>query len=191
MTALNAPRQPMGRRLIHSLTAFAIGMSFGIPVSPAQYQYYLCPDGLRPSFMPGGPLDACLPATPEPTLIIKQPQSHIRFDRGSAELTPAAKARLDQLTAALRQHPEIFIEAWGHTDPLEAATDQARLALGLARARAVMDDLIAGGVPPDHIEARTRGSRAELVSENAEESVLASLRHVSIEPRATRSAPGE
>lgn len=73
----------------------------------------------------------------------------ILFGRGSAELTPIARAVLDRQAAWLRAHPDIRASLQGHAD--ELAPREQQFALGEKRAAAMKFYLTARGVAPQRL----------------------------------------
>jgi outer membrane protein OmpA-like peptidoglycan-associated protein len=85
----------------------------------------------------------------------------IEFEINSSELTPAARAQLDELGAALSSEElrTFRFEIIGHTDA--RGSREHNLALSQRRARAVGDFLVqAAGVSPHRLEAIGRGMDA-------------------------------
>lgn len=88
----------------------------------------------------------------------------VNFATGTATLTAASLAKLDELADALARRETLRIEIGGHTDNTgrAALNDQ----LSLARANAVRDYLISRGIAADRLTARGYGS-SEPVASNA------------------------
>lgn len=84
----------------------------------------------------------------------------VHFETDTAQLTPAARAALDENAAILLRHPDVRIEVQGHAD--ERGTTDYNLALGHRRAQAVQQQLQAHGVPPDRVQPTTLGEEAPL-----------------------------
>lgn len=80
-------------------------------------------------------------ATPQATKVVL---SNVRFGNNSAELTPAAKALLDQAALGLNGQSEIVVEVAGHTD--NQGKSNYNLMLSLLRAENVRQYLIGKGV---------------------------------------------
>ncbi len=78
---------------------------------------------------------------------------NLRFKSGSAELSPLAKAELDNLITTLFQNPEIIIEIGGHVDDMEALTLDGKK-LSLTRAETVADYLKKHGLSEKRIKLR-------------------------------------
>jgi OOP family OmpA-OmpF porin len=98
-------------------------------------------------------------------------KSDVTFAFGSAKLTPAAKASLDQIVAKVQSMPRVVVELAGFTDPI--GSPSYNLALSRRRAEAVQRYLVERNVPLRsihliglgeaalHPEAGTRMSKAE------------------------------
>ena len=100
--------------------------------------------------LPGLPAATFAPATPRPA-----PQAVIAFARGSSALPDSADPALRAL-AALRAGGGVEVSAGGDG---EGGPDRqgAALPLGLARARAIQDALMAAGVPMAAIRTEASG----------------------------------
>jgi hypothetical protein len=70
----------------------------------------------------------------------------ITFDSGSAELDDASKAKLDQLTAALNQRPELTMVVTGR---LNIPADSERLQENILK-----QALLAAGLPQDELDSK-------------------------------------
>lgn len=95
---------------------------------------------------------------PSRTLVLQG----VTFQTGSAALTPASLATLDQVAASLRAYPEIRVEIAGYTD--DQGTLAANRRLSQSRADAVRAYLIRQGVPAAQLVARGFGSANPLDS---------------------------
>ena len=79
----------------------------------------------------------------------------IVFDKGSPKLDASSDAVLDEVASMLRQSATItLLEISGHTSSDESAPET----LGLARATAVIDDLVKRGIDRGRLVARSAGS---------------------------------
>lgn len=83
------------------------------------------------------------------------------FNTGSAELTPAERARLETVIERARARPGGEIVVTGHTDRQGSVGFNDRLAL--ERAQAIRALFIARGFPPERIDAVGRGEREPVV----------------------------
>ena len=100
------------------------------------------------------------------------PESPVRlngllFDYDRAELTPVADAEIRTLAKLLLSNPASRVEVLGHTDSI--GSDGYNRRLSLRRARAVVDQLVAAGVPRQRLVAHGYG-RQRPVASNATES---------------------
>jgi OOP family OmpA-OmpF porin len=87
----------------------------------------------------------------------------VNFDSGSTAIPGDAQpvlARAAQVIAALP--PNVTLQIVGHTD--DTGTAEANLALSLARAQAVLDFLVAAGVPAGRLTATGRGDTKPVAS---------------------------
>jgi outer membrane protein OmpA-like peptidoglycan-associated protein len=80
----------------------------------------------------------------------------IVFEKGSARLLAISEGTLRQASIVLREHPAIAVEIRGFTD--NTGTDDANLALSLARADAVRAWLVRHGVEAQRIATQGFGS---------------------------------
>lgn len=130
------------------------------PDCPQKLPDGTCPDEVstRQLVLPGAAgasPGAARPAARAPVRAVRQNIS-MTFLLGSAELTEAAKARLDQLAAELakvRTYRAFTVE--GHTD--RTGSRETNLALSQARARSVVDYLASRGVDRAKMTARGFG----------------------------------
>lgn len=75
----------------------------------------------------------------------------VTFETKSATLTPQGRAVVASVAAILTANPDVRVSIEGHTDDQGSATDN--LALSQARARAVMDALVAAGIAAQRLSA--------------------------------------
>jgi len=89
---------------------------------------------------------------------------HIRFELASSQLAPSARAELgevarllfDLVRVAAGDGLSVRVRVEGQADP--SGTAEFNLSLSRSRARAVVDELVVGGVPADVLEPVGRGS---------------------------------
>lgn len=93
--------------------------------------------------------------------------ARIQFGFDSAELTPEARAVLQQKLDVLRRNERLRIEISGHAD--ERGSDEYNLALGLRRAAAAKQFLTAYGVSADRVSIVSFGEERPLDTANTEE----------------------
>ena len=96
------------------------------------------------------------PAVPKPVAVPPKPKKIIilegvNFGFNVAELTPQARAVLDEQIAILEKEPDIKVEIVGHTDSIGTEEYNKRLSEG--RATVVKEYLISQGITPDRLEA--------------------------------------
>jgi outer membrane protein OmpA-like peptidoglycan-associated protein len=97
--------------------------------------------------------------------ILQAPEIH--FAAGSAELTPGAKRRLDQLVVRLLDDESIHAIVEGYTD--STGTPEANLQISLARASAVKSYLVENGVSEERVLTLAHGARYQVASNETEE----------------------
>jgi outer membrane protein OmpA-like peptidoglycan-associated protein len=102
----------------------------------------------------------------------------VKFDSGSAALSPEARDQIDNIAIILRAYPKASATLDGYTD--NNGTDHANMALSKARADAVAGRLTAKGVQPDRVHAEGFGSQKP-EADNATDSGQAQNRRVMIE----------
>lgn len=79
----------------------------------------------------------------------------VTFKTNSAVITPTSKLVLDSAVAYLKARPNAAAEVRGHTDSV--GNDEANMRLSKARAEAVRDHLIAGGIDAGRLTANGYG----------------------------------
>ena len=136
-----------------------------------------CPPAPPP---PSPPEPAPAPAPAEPKVKLQTEQisisEQVQFETGTAVLRPESVDLLQQVAELFRQRPDIeSCEIAGHTD--ETGTPELNRQLSQARARSVMDWLVAHGVEAKRLSARGYGdTRPE--ADNATEAGRARNRRV-------------
>jgi OmpA-OmpF porin, OOP family len=99
------------------------------------------------------------------------------FDTGKATLQPSSQEQLNNIAAILKAYPNVHIKIGGYTDSTgDAAANQA---LSEARAKNVMDALVAAGINPSRLEAKGYGDQYP-VGDNATEDGRAQNRRISM-----------
>jgi len=104
----------------------------------------------------------------------------VKFDSGSAVLSPDARDQIDNIAVILRAYPNASATIDGYTD--NNGSEHANMALSKARADAVAGRLTAKGVQPDRVHAEGFGSQKP-AADNATDSGQADNRRVTIEVR--------
>ena len=81
----------------------------------------------------------------------------LSFVTASSELTPESKAQVSSAIAILKAYPAVSVKIGGYTD--NQGNPDANLKLSDQRANRVMDEMVAGGVTADRIEAKGYGDQ--------------------------------
>jgi peptidoglycan-associated lipoprotein len=85
----------------------------------------------------------------------------VQFETGTATLTDDGRRALEANAAILRESPDVHVLIQGHADERGDAADN--LELGMARAKAVREMLVANEVAPEQLMVATYGERLPLV----------------------------
>jgi outer membrane protein OmpA-like peptidoglycan-associated protein len=104
----------------------------------------------------------------------------VKFDSGSAALSPEARDQIDNVAIILRAYPKADATVDGYAD--NSGNDHSNMALSKARADAVAGRLTAKGVTADHVHAEGFGSQKP-AADNGSEDGRAQNRRVVIEVR--------
>ncbi|WP_260177687.1 OmpA family protein [Tunturibacter empetritectus] len=99
------------------------------------------------------------------------------FDTGKATLQPSSQEQLGNIAAILKAYPNVHVKLGGYTDNTGNAA--ANVALSDARAKNVMDALVAAGVAPSRLESKGYGDEHP-VGDNATEEGRAQNRRISL-----------
>lgn len=91
----------------------------------------------------------------------------LRFETGSAALTPDSSTHLAMLAAVLKAYPKATVSVRGHAD--NAGDPEANKKLSADRAAAVKQALVERGVPATQIESEGHGSERPIASNESEE----------------------
>ena len=110
----------------------------------------------------GCPVSEFIPE-PEKPVVLKG----VTFAFNKARLTPDAKAILDQVSASLKERPDVKVEIGGHTD--SKGSDAYNLKLSDQRANAARDYLMSQGVPADQLTAKGYGEAMPIATNDTEE----------------------
>jgi OmpA-OmpF porin, OOP family len=89
------------------------------------------------------------------------------FDTGKATLQPSSQEQLGNIAAILKAYPNVHVKIGGYTDNTGDAA--ANLALSDARAKNVMDALIAAGIDPSRLESKGYGDQYPVGDNSTEE----------------------
>lgn len=104
----------------------------------------------------------------------------VKFDSGSAVLSPGARDQIDSIAVILRAYPKAAVTIAGYTD--NSGSEHANMALSKARADAVAGRLTAKGLQPDRVHAEGFGSQKP-VGDNMTDGGRSENRRVSIDVR--------
>jgi len=99
------------------------------------------------------------------------------FDTGSATLQPSSQEQLQNVANILKAYPNVHVRIGGYTDNTGDAA--ANLKLSTDRATTVLNDLVALGVEPSHIDGKGYGEDHP-VADNATEEGRALNRRISL-----------
>lgn len=156
------------------------GGAFDVPLAPGRYQAVVkapgyLQQGLAFTVEPLGKTIAGFVLKKEPTKRLTKVTSEkieistkIPFEFGKARLLKAAEFVLDDVVDVLLQHPELgVIRVEGHTD--NTGEEAANMSLSDQRAAAVVEYLVAKGVPAARLDARGYGFSKPIAPNDTEE----------------------
>jgi OmpA-OmpF porin, OOP family len=109
----------------------------------------------------------------------------LRFDAGERSLSREAEAQLDRLAGVIAKHPKVVVMVTGRADAQGDAAENRELAT--ARARAVGERLVKGGVESRRVRVLSAGETEGATGETSERVVEISL--VKGDVRATEPGP--
>ena len=89
------------------------------------------------------------------------------FDTGKATLQPSSQEQLGNIAAILKAYPNVHVKIGGYTDNTGDAA--ANVALSDARAKNVMDALVAAGIDPSRLESKGYGDQYPVGDNSTEE----------------------
>lgn len=101
----------------------------------------------------------------------------IHFDTGKATIMPDSQTIMEQIIMLMKKNPKLRVSVEGHTDNVGKANDNKLLSE--ARARAVMAEIVKGGVDTSRISASGYGQERP-VADNLTEEGRAKNRRVEI-----------
>jgi outer membrane protein OmpA-like peptidoglycan-associated protein len=101
----------------------------------------------------------------------------LRFETGSATLTPESQGQLRNLAAILAAYPDVHAKIGGYTD--STGNDDANKTLSENRARSVMNQLVALGIDKGRLESEGYGEDHPVAS-NATETGRAQNRRIAL-----------
>jgi OmpA-OmpF porin, OOP family len=99
------------------------------------------------------------------------------FDTGKATLQPSSQEQLGNIAAILKAYPNAHVKIGGYTDNTGDAA--ANVALSSARAKNVMDALVAAGIDSSRLESKGYGEQYP-VGDNATEEGRAQNRRIAL-----------
>ena len=89
------------------------------------------------------------------------------FDTGKATLQPSSQEQLNNIAAILKAYPNVHVKIGGYTD--NTGDPAANVALSDARAKNVMDALVAAGIDPSRLESKGYGDQYPVGDNSTEE----------------------
>jgi len=89
------------------------------------------------------------------------------FDTGKSTLQPSSQEQLNNIAAILKAYPNVHVKIGGYTDNTGDAA--ANVALSDARAKNVMDALVAAGIDPSRLESKGYGDQYPVGDNSTEE----------------------
>jgi OmpA-OmpF porin, OOP family len=98
----------------------------------------------------------------------------LTFDTGQATLQPASQEQLNNIAAILKAYPNVHVKIGGYTDNTGDPT--ANQTLSEARAKNVMDALVAQGVDASRLESQGYGDQYPVGDNSTEEGRQANRR---------------
>jgi peptidoglycan-associated lipoprotein len=128
----------------------------------------------------GAPRIACPARKPYQagTVCYAKPFYTVYFPAGQATLSPLARAMIERQAAWLKTYPDKKIRVEGHTGGRGDA--EGNYVLGLRRAQAVKDYLIALGIDPDRVMTASFGSRKPAARGRGRKALAQNRRCVSV-----------
>jgi len=102
---------------------------------------------------------------------------YINFDTGKATIKPESKDIVDEVVTALKAKPKLKVKLEGHTDNVGSAADNKKLSD--ARAKAVMDAIVAKGIDKSRLSAEGFGLEKP-IADNGTEAGRAKNRRVEL-----------
>lgn len=91
----------------------------------------------------------------------------LNFTSGSANLTQSSEGTLDDVAAALKDHPTATIRLESFTD--NVGTPESNLELSTARSESVKNGLVQRGVAAENIDTAGRGQAQPIASNDTAE----------------------
>lgn len=100
--------------------------------------------------------------------------NNIFFESGKADLKPESYLELAKAIELMKANPSMRVEVGGHTDNVGA--DDKNMALSHARARAVMDFMVKGGIAASRLMAKGYGETQPVATNDTDEGRQANRR---------------
>ena len=91
----------------------------------------------------------------------------VHFATGKADILPESKPLINEAVAMLKKHGQLRVNIEGHTD--NTGTPSSNQTLSQARAKSVVDALIAGGISRDRLTAKGFGQDRPIADNRTEE----------------------
>jgi len=91
----------------------------------------------------------------------------VHFDTGKATIKPESEPLIVQMAEMLKSNPGLKVAVEGHTDNVGKSQDNQ--VLSQARAQAVMDALVAKGIPADRLQAKGFGDTKPVADNRSDE----------------------
>lgn len=101
----------------------------------------------------------------------------LAFDTGKSTLQPSSQEQLNNVAAILKAYPKVHVKIGGYTD--NTGNAKANLKLSAARAKSVMDGLVAAGVDKLQLESEGYGDQHP-VADNSTEDGRAQNRRIAL-----------
>lgn len=92
---------------------------------------------------------------------------YINFDTGKAVLKSDGEATVKEIVAMLKSAPALKISVEGHTD--NVGTAESNMALSNARAKAVMDAIVKGGIAANRLSSKGFGQTMPIADNRSDE----------------------
>ncbi len=96
------------------------------------------------------------------------------FNTGQATLQPSSQEQLNNIALILKAYPNVNVKIGGYTD--NTGDPAANMALSTARAKHVMDSLVAQGVDPSRLESQGYGDQHPVGDNSTDEGRAANRR---------------
>lgn len=111
--------------------------------------------------------DGCPDEIPEEVKVFTGVIAGIEFEFRKSDIRPGSKPVLDKAIALLKEYPDLRLEISGHTD--NVGTREVNVELSKARADAVREYLVAGGIDESRLVTRGAGPDEPIGDNETEE----------------------